>query len=73
MTTQLRGGVRHELLVKEMKERGNRCMKKQDYVGAVAAYSTALGKGTWVELGWIEGRLREDWRSFRVDLGWIVG
>ena len=45
----MRGPVRHELMINEMKERGNRCMKKNDFSGAIVAYSTALGKGTWVE------------------------
>ena len=47
--TELRAPVRHELMINEMKERGNRCMKKNDFNGAITAYTTALGKGTWVE------------------------
>jgi hypothetical protein len=47
--SKLAAPLRHEIMVGELKERGNRCMKKGDYSGAVAAYTSALGKGLWVE------------------------
>jgi Zn ribbon nucleic-acid-binding protein len=64
VNSRLLAPVRHEVMVEEMKNRGNACLKKKDFSGAVAAYTSALGQGLWVEqaLELVEaggGRFRE--------------
>ena len=49
VNSRLLAPVRHEVMVAEMKTRGNACLKKKDFSGAVAAYTTALGQGLWIE------------------------